>query len=404
MKSKAVFTVCNIAYLPRALVLANSIDKHENLPLHIFIFDHKRHLPELPSYVILHWPEEFFTEQDLSLAFKYDVIEFTTALKPSITLSLLNDYNSVIFLDPDTRIFTPLDLIWESFSSSSSVLLTPHYLTPQPDNDAESDTAMMRFGSFNLGFYAVTRSPDSLSFLKWWEKRCKRLCYMESQYGLSTDQKWISIAPCLFSCISIMYDRSLNVAPWNLFERTVVIHEGFFSIDNKPIIFFHFSNFDHSDLQYRKCRASNCELDDWPYLDNICSLYSKELMNESLRLASVDSKYSFEYFYNGHYITPLLRRAYASNLSFFSGIVDPFSSDKVVSFAKHNNLLSKGNKKYMMRKNLLNTKSQFSGIFTTCYFFMRIILRLLGPNKFFDFLKGLVILSLVRKHPGLWKH
>jgi hypothetical protein len=402
--SKAIFTVCNIAYLPRALVLARSIYEHERSVLHIYIFDEKRHLPQLPNYAILHWPEDFFGPYDRILAFKYDIVEFTTALKPSITLSLLKDYPSVIFLDPDTRVYSPLDLIWSRLDESSSVLLTPHYLTPQPDTDDESDIPMMRFGSFNLGFFAVTKSAGTSAFLNWWDKRCRSHCYMESQYGLSTDQKWVSIAPCLFCCITILYDNILNVAPWNLFERRITMNNDRFSINgDSELIFFHFSNFDHSDIQYRKCRASNCKTDDWPELELLASAYSVELIAETNNLQSVDPTYSYDYLSSGHYITPLLRRAYASNLQHFADIPDPFNSQQIVTFAKCNFLLAKNNTRYSVRKNLLNTRSQFSTQLKISYLLMRILLRIVGPNIYFDMMRGFVLLSLSRKHPGLWK-
>jgi len=402
--TKAIFTVCNIAYLPRALVLAKSVYEHDKSVLHIYIFDQRRALPQLPDYIVVHWPDEFFGKRDLNLAFKYDIIELSTALKPFIALSLLKDYYSVIFLDPDTKIYRSLDSIWSILSESSSVLLTPHYLKPQPDNDYESDLPMMRFGSFNLGFFAITRSPSTYSFLHWWDKRCRRLCYMESQNGLSTDQKWISIAPCLFSCIKILYDPTLNVAPWNLFERRVTIDNGDFTIDHKDkLTFFHFSNFDHADLQYNKCRTSTCSNDDWPELEYLSSLYSAELKVTSEYLRFVNPRYTFEYFASGEYITPLLRRAYASNEGYFSNIDDPFNSYNILLFAKKNRLLSRNNKKYVVRKNLLNTSNQFSKTLNKVYFLMRMLLWIVGPNTFFDMMKGLVLISLTRKHPALWR-
>ena len=37
----SVFTVCNLAYLPKALVVADSLSKYSNTKLKIYLFDRK---------------------------------------------------------------------------------------------------------------------------------------------------------------------------------------------------------------------------------------------------------------------------------------------------------------------------------------------------------------------------
>lgn len=256
--SLAVFTVCNIAYLPKALVLADSLALHHQTKLNVVLFDKKQQLKPHPTTVDILWLEDLGFLEWKQLAFVYDIIEFSTSLKPFIALKLLESHEKVIFLDPDTAVYSSLAPI-EKDLDTHSVVLTPHYLKPQPDTEGESDLAMMRFGSFNLGFFGVRQGVQATSFLSWWHRRCVDFCFMESQFGLSTDQKWVSIAPCFFDFLKVSFNPGYNAAPWNTFERRLTCKDGdrYLVNDEFPLVFFHFSNFDHEDPQYLNKRASS---------------------------------------------------------------------------------------------------------------------------------------------------
>jgi len=145
-----VFTVCNLAYLPKALVLAESLLAFNHTKLKIFIFD-KKVEGDLPHDLAdFEWVEDLGLENFSQYAFKYDITEFSTSLKPWLTLRLLESVEKVVFLDPDTCLFNSLDPLL-NLLDEKEVVLTPHYVTPHP----EGDVGMMRFGSFNMGFFAV---------------------------------------------------------------------------------------------------------------------------------------------------------------------------------------------------------------------------------------------------------
>jgi hypothetical protein len=162
----AVFTVCNIAYLPKAMVLADSLREHNQIRLSIILFDSKQELRPHPEKVDITWVEDLGFPEWRQLAFIYDIIEFSTSLKPYIALKLLAKHARVIFLDPDTAVYSSLDPILKDLNTSP-VVLTPHYTKPQPDTEGESDLAMMRFGSFNLGFFSIGGANAALTYASW---------------------------------------------------------------------------------------------------------------------------------------------------------------------------------------------------------------------------------------------
>jgi hypothetical protein len=261
---------------------------------------------------------------------------------------------------------------------------------------------MMRFGSFNLGFFAVRKSVKAEDFLLWWNKRCNDFCFMESQFGLSTDQKWVSIAPCFFDFLKISFNAGYNAAPWNTFERKIVqFNDGkYFFEDGSPLIFFHFSNFDHSDPQYLNKRASSEKNISYELLEKLGLDYSKSLKEMEGKVDK--TPYTFDYMSNGPYISPTLRRAYASIRDTLPDGHNPFDAMGPVGvFAKKNKLLEKNSAKYAYPS--LKEATKHSKKFLLVYFLMRQTLRVLGPNRFYDFSKLLVFLSIYRKNVDLWK-
>lgn len=397
-----IFTVCNLAYFPKALVLAESVRKHQNEKLKIFLFDKKIDADFSKFDVDVFWIEDLSVPNFNQLAFKYDIIEFSTCLKPFITMTLLKKFNKVIFLDPDTCLFNNVKPILADLDKHS-IVLTPHYTTPQCNDLAESDTGMLRFGSFNLGFYAVKNSSESLYFLNWWSQRCLDLCYMDSQFGLSTDQKWVTIAPCFFKDLYVSFNLGYNFAAWNSWERKLTKDtEGNYTVnDDVPLTFFHFSNFDKSDPEYLNKRSGYETNVRRPDLLEIGTWYSNELDAKNTDLSS--TKYAYDYMSKGEYISPTLRRAYACILPELPADHNPFDSDGIIgTFAKKNFLFERNNKPY--KREGFNVISSNKGKLSIIYFMMRMTLRIVGPNKFMNLSRLLVYLSSYRQNRGLWKY
>ncbi len=399
--STAVFTVCNTAYLSKALVLADSLMEFNAVKLKVVLFDSKQEFDYPDDAIDLIWVEDLGVPKMLELAFMYDIIEFSTSLKAFIALQLLEEHEKVVFLDPDTCLFSSVEPILDDLDAHP-IVLTPHYTTPQPSTNKESDLAMMRFGSFNLGFFAINNSNEAKDFLEWWSRRSIDFCFMESQFGLSTDQKWVTIAPCLFSSIYISFDLGYNAAPWNTFERVLSKNPDGNIVVNKdfPLIFFHFSNFDHSDLQYLNKRASSEVGVLYPLLESMSREYSAKLSEKSALVAS--RPYSYDYMSDGSYITPTLRRAYAAVRDELPKNHDPFDfSGPLGDFIKKNYLHDKKKGRYSYP--LLSEAKKNKKTFHSIYLILRVILSVVGPRRFYNLSKAFVYLSIYRKNRGLWK-
>lgn len=395
----AIFSVCSVCYLPKALVLAESVFKADGIRTVIYLVDREGPTIKESEFADIRWIEDEGIPDLYNLAFKYDVTEFSTCVKPMLAERLLSDHSKVIFLDPDIRTYSSLSAL-ESELDSHPILLTPHYCTPIDSRENNYDLGMMRFGSFNLGFFAVSSDPEAHRFLRWWSDRCVALCYFETQFGLSTDQKWVSIAPCFFPNIKILYDPGYNMAYWNLHERTLSeTRDGYVVNGRSRLVFFHFSTFDE-----KRPRSVSKRLHEWREsgredLFKICDDYAAALERADLGYSS--AKYGFDYLDNGWYVSPTLRRAYAAVESEL-GIENPFeTSETILRFIRMNHLRERKNSRYQLEGT--GNIAQHSSEFALVNKGMRMMLLLLGPNAFSNLSRLFVYLSSYRQNQDIWK-
>ncbi|NUN64585.1 glycosyl transferase [Pseudanabaena biceps] len=244
-----VFTSCNNCYIPKARVLATSIKKfHPELQFHLILSD------TLPAFVNIE--DEPFDSiiliEELEIpnlkqwVFKHSVVETCTAVKGIAFQEIFKRYecDRIIFLDPDTAIFSPLDELLQQFEHGS-ILITPHQLEPEESEEAvvDNEICFLRHGVFNLGFLGVKNSPQGREFLNWWSKRCLDFCYDDTANGLFTDQRWIDLVPSFYDQVIILRNPAYNVANWNLTNRNLTgnLQEGVF-VNGIPLSFYHFSS------------------------------------------------------------------------------------------------------------------------------------------------------------------
>ena len=396
--STGVFTVCNLGYLNKALVLAESVHRTNNLQTNIFVFDKKTEVNVNKDHVKLRWIEDYAPKDFLHLAFMYNVIELTTALKPFLASIMAKEYSRVLFFDPDVMVFEKLDVVFNNLKNND-FLLTPH----QSSIEYESSINLhyQRFGYFNLGFFAFNRSSLANNILDWWWKQCETHCFDEAHQGSFTDQKWMSLAPFYFPGIKSLNNPQLNVAWWNLKERLISKNDtsNKFSIMEENIVFFHYSSFvDGKTLTKRSFKFGK---NSYTNLLDLASLYQKALVSNQISIKS--ARYSYDYFDNGEYINPLLRRAYAANLAAFKeNVVNPFSKPAYLSkFMKWNYLDSRSKVNFSHIGH--QDKMKYSGYVNLYFKLLRFVLFIVGSNRFMA-LNRLMIYSTSLINPvELWR-
>jgi hypothetical protein len=243
------------------------------------------------------------------LAFKYDVVELSTAVKPAFLSFLLEREQTVIYLDPDILVMRRFVEL-QRMLRTSPIVLTPHILSPLPlDGLRPSENDMLISGAYNLGFLALRRSEDTTSLLTWWHSRLEDGCRIDVPNGLFTDQKWIDLVPGYYDSVGILRHPAYNVAFWNLHERALERRGLSFSANGRPIAFYHFSGFAPDRPNELSKHQTRIRVEPGTALAGLLNLYSDLHMQSGYATCSA-WEYAFTRFTNGIRVSLPLRRLY----------------------------------------------------------------------------------------------
>jgi glycosyltransferase involved in cell wall biosynthesis len=281
-----IVTIVAKNYLPYATVLAESVK--ENAPDHgmtILIVDADPGEVDLGDLASIATPAdlELDSEEFGRMALFYDIRELCTAVKPWALQYLLDQgASAAVYLDPDIEVFGDLATIAAN-AQDHSIQLTPHRLSAPTDADKmPSENMIMLAGAYNLGFICVTNGAREM--LRWWQQRLIRHAIDAPAQGYFTDQRWIDLVPSYFTT-EIVKDSSLNVAYWNVDERTIASDSSGITVDGQPLQFFHFSGF-RPDKPWQLCeytsQAPRVALSDDPVLSKLCEHYTQRLKDAGL--------------------------------------------------------------------------------------------------------------------------
>jgi hypothetical protein len=379
MDKNAVFTVCSANYLNKALVLMQSID--DSIQKIIVVADKKLTFDVNIGDVKLIFAEDLGMDRYYELAFKYNVIEFNTSIKPYIARSLLKDYRKVIYLDPDTYVFSGLDIILNELDNNSFIL-TPHVFSSFNDLERPSDSDILKFGLYNLGFFACSAGKDADTILSWWHNKLLDECFYEPGLGLGVDQKVAELIPLFFNGVKISQHLGLNVAFWNLHERHVALKDNDYYInETDKLIFAHFSSYCGSKIVASK--QSRFSEGDRPDFLELLAIYEKKLNSSPLNSINLDSDYAYDYV-KGYFITPLARRYYHHLLKAGKTTSqNPFECSELFDLLR--------SRKFILTNGISNAHVNFNDISTQGFsiriltFVFKTILKILGPVRYFHF-------------------
>src|SRR5947209_12731283 len=204
-RQKAEFAACTIIaknYLAMARVLADSFHRfHPESPFFVLLLDAVEGYFDPKQENFLLFEAGQLDIPDLrSFFFKYSLLEASTAVKPYFLQHLFerHDIGKLIYLDPDIRILKSLSPLCEMLDHSS-LILTPHIITPYRDEAHPGELDLLRSGAFNLGFLALRRGETTRQLLPWWRDRVYEHCRYAVELGMFVDQKWMDLAASFFA-------------------------------------------------------------------------------------------------------------------------------------------------------------------------------------------------------------
>ena len=314
-----LFTIASKNYLAHVRTLLASVARHHPEFARVFVL-----CDEVDGYFDPA-AEDFQTilAKDLEIdrfrhvAFQYSVVELNTAIKPFVVQHLMarHGFEQVIYLDPDIRVFRPLDELLELLAEHELVL-TPHITAPLPqDGRVPDEKVLLRAGSYNLGFGAFQRTAAVERLLAWWSGHLARECYSAVSEGLFVDQRWMDLAPGMVPATAVLRHPGYNAAYWNLDHRPICQESpGTYRAAGEPLAFFHFSGF---DPRVPRQLSKYCDRFDLVQVNadtqTLFGLYSQELLGHGF-YEVLSWPYAYAKFRGGPRIPECCRRYFGKNL------------------------------------------------------------------------------------------
>jgi len=317
------FTIVAKNYYGLACLLRDSIKVvSPDVKFYIFIVDEiEDQMIDADENVIV-CKDSLCLSHDLwdEMAFKYDITEFCTALKPLCFNYLFCEYSEskVIYFDPDIYVFSDITEIYKRLDSDF-MLLTPHINFIERDYAGDlQENWLLASGVYNLGFVAFKCCDEAKKVIEWWTDRLIKYCYSDPSKGMFTDQKWMSFMPCFYdNGVSIIRDIGYNVAPWNFFEREVFLENNVYYIKDRStnkikdkLVFVHFSGFDYKELNVGDRGNKNIRyMKVYEDVEVLFDFYSKKIVGSRID-KYFDLKYTYDHYQNEKRVLSFHRKLY----------------------------------------------------------------------------------------------
>ncbi len=274
-----ICTVIARNYLAQARVLAESFAAtNPGSECSVLVIDDRdRELSGEGEPFELLRPDDIGIEGFDPMAGIYQVLELSTAVKPSLLRHLLRRDEVVTYLDPDVEVFASLEEI-PGLAKSHGVVLTPHTTSPIPeDGRRPAQDDILRAGAYNLGFIAVSRRREVAGLLEWWHQRLLTDCFDDVGSDRFVDQRWMDLAPGFVPDLHVLRSAGYNVAYWNLFERALEGANGRVRVNGEPLRFFHFSGFSPERPEELSRHDDRTDLNRQPVVRSLCEDYRRKL-------------------------------------------------------------------------------------------------------------------------------
>lgn len=229
-------------YLIKGLAMYQSLATHtEDMCLYVLCMDdltyqtlEKLNLEkvELIKRVDFEGPELLKVKSERSVA------EYCWTCTPSIISYVLEKHPEIdylTYLDADLLFFGSPQAIFDELGQTS-VSIIEHRFSKGFEESIVN-------GKYNVQWVGFRRDKDGLKTLNWWREKCLEWCFNRSDDGRFGDQKYLDNWTTDFNGVHVIQHLGAGVGPWNFASYSITEHDGIVSIDDQPLIFYHYHGY-----------------------------------------------------------------------------------------------------------------------------------------------------------------
>lgn len=142
------------------------------------------------------------------------------------------EIDAITYLDSDLMFYSSLEPLFEEIGGAS-IAIIEHRCSPRLAH-------LEVHGRFNVGWVGFRRDMEGMSCLATWRDQCLEWCYARIEENRMGDQKYLDSWPATYKSVHIIQHAGAGVAPWNYPNYNIENDNGCITIDNVPLIFYHF--------------------------------------------------------------------------------------------------------------------------------------------------------------------
>lgn len=184
-------------------------------------------------------PADVETADVLAIKPGRSVAEYCWTLSSVVTWHLMQgnpDIDLITYVDADLMFFSDVEPIFAEMGAAS-ILVIEHRYTPQLQR-------LLPYGRFNVQWVTFRRDASGMQCLRQWRDDCVEWCFARVEPGRHGDQKYLDEWPATYGkAFHSLSHVGAGVAPWNYPNYRFSEREDRLLVDNVPLVFFHFHQF-----------------------------------------------------------------------------------------------------------------------------------------------------------------
>lgn len=236
-------TLFDSNYLLKGVVMIKTLIRHSpDVTIHVLCMDEitYRLLDALNFHgVVLLRLADVEDEELLRVKPGRSIAEYCWTLSAALCwhlLSVRTEISMLTYLDADLMFFSAVEPLFDEIGDASISIIEHRF--------SQRLLHLEAYGRFNVEWVSFRRTADGMHCLKTWRDQCIEWCFARLEDGRLGDQKYLDAWPKAYpETLHILQNKGAGVAPWNFSNYRFFENSDKIFVDNIPLIFYHFHQF-----------------------------------------------------------------------------------------------------------------------------------------------------------------